>query len=210
MGDKADKVIELLKEKKLKGAIISTGDDKKLRKERIPWDIELLDNLTSGGLSYGRVTLIYGPGSTGKTFLCQKLISNAQKLEKSCLYISIDKSFEPDWWSHTGVNISDLVVVVPSYGEQAWDMVHAAIEGAVDLVIMDSTDAIVPGVEAKASMDTVTYGAEQAKCNTRGIRKAIRLNNNTALILINHVIECLGKWASKAIPGGKAQEDLPQ
>jgi len=209
MGENADKVIDLLKAQKFsKGATIALGDDKKLKKERIPFGIQLLDDLTSGGLSYGRMTLIYGAGSVGKTFLMQKLIASAQKLGKSVMYVGIDKSFEPDWWVTVGVNIAELPVVIPTHGEQAWDMIHAAMEGGVDLVILDSVDAIVPTAEAEAGMDEASYGMEQAKCNTRGIRKAQRINDNTAFVLLNHVREGIGKWASKSIPGGHAQEDF--
>jgi protein RecA len=208
MGESADKVIEMLKAQKYKGATIALGDDKKLKKERIPFGIDLLDDLTSGGISYGRMTLVYGAGSVGKTFLMQKLIANAQKLGKSIIYVGIDKSFEPDWWVTVGVDISDLTVVIPNYGEQAWDMIHAAMAGGVDLVILDSADAVVPTAEADASMEESSYGMEQAKCNTRGIRKAQRLNNNTAFIILNHLREGIGKWASKSIPGGHAQEDF--
>jgi recombination protein RecA len=208
VGEKADKVIEIIKAKKPKGALITTGNDKKLRKERIPFGIDQLDNLTSGGLSYGRMTLIYGEGSVGKTWLCQKLVANAQRLNKLILYVSLDKSFEPDWWTALGVNVEDLPVLVPNYGEQAWELVHAAIEAEIDLVIMDSIDAIVPTVVAEANMEDTSYGTEQAKCNTTGIRKAIRLNSNTTLVLLNHCREGIGRWASKSIPGGKAQEDF--
>jgi protein RecA len=208
MGEQSDKVIQLLKDQKYKGAIIASGNDKKLRKERIPFGVDLLDDLTSGGISYGRMTLVYGAGSVGKTFLMQKLCASAQKLGKSILYVGVDKSFEPDWWVTVGVDITNLTVVIPNYGEQAWDMIHAAMAGGVDLVILDSADAIVPTSEAEANMEEASYGMEQAKCNTRGIRKAQRLNDNTAFVLLNHLREGIGRFASKSIPGGHAQEDF--
>jgi recombination protein RecA len=208
MGKNADDVIKLIKDKKPKGAIIETGDSKKLRKERLPFGIDSLDAITTGGLSHGRINLVYGEGSVGKTFLMYKLIANAQKLNKHLLYINIDKTFEPDWAQAVGVDIADFPILIPQYGEQAWEMAHAAIEGEIDLVILDSIDAIVPTVVLDASMDEASFGAEQAKLNARGFRKAQQLNNNTVLVCLNHVRDGMGKWASKSLPGGKAQEDF--
>jgi recombination protein RecA len=208
MGENADLVMKILQDKKPKGALIATGDSKKLRKERIPFGIDLLDNITTGGLSCGRYALIYGEGSVGKTFIIYKMIANAQKLGKKVLFICIDKTFEPDWASLVGVDITDFPVLIPKYGEQAWELCHAALDAKVDLVIMDSIDAIVPTVVAEADMDEVSYGAEQAKLNARGFRKAQQINDDSVLICVNHVRDGIGKWASKSLPGGKVQEDF--
>ena len=207
MGTMADDVIKGLSEKKIKGMILTTGNDKKLKKEKIPFGIDLLDDLTNGGLPYGRFTLIYGEGSVGKTFLCYKLFAMAQKLGKKILYVCIDKTFEPDWCATVGVDVTDLPILIPDYGEQAWDYVHKAIDNEVDLIVMDSLDAIIPTV-IDTSMENVSYGTEIAKCNTRGIRLAQQKNHNSVLVLLNHIREGVGRFASKSIPGGKAQEDF--
>jgi recombination protein RecA len=208
MGQNAEDVIKIINAKKPKGAIIELGDSKKLRKERLPFGIDALDAITTGGLSYGRHALIYGEGSVGKTFIMYKLIANAQKLGKHILYICIDKTYEQDWAATVGVDISDLAVLIPKYGEQAWEMAHAALEGDVDLVILDSIDALVPVMVAERSMDEMSFGAEQAKLNATGFRKAQMLNNNSVLVCLNHVREGMGKWASKSLPGGVVQEDF--
>lgn len=209
MGTNADKVIDILhSDKKSKGALIVTGDNKKLRKERLPFGLDVLDNIVTGGLSYGRVALIYGEGSVGKTFLAYKMIAAAQKAGKLVVFICLDKTFEPDWATVVGVDISDLTVVEPLYGEQAWQLAHTAMENGIDLVVMDSIDAIVPTVVAEATMDEVSYGTEQAKLNATGFRKAQQINNDSVFVCINHVRDGIGKWASKSLPGGKAQEDF--
>lgn len=195
------------KRKEFKDLDITSGDDHHLRIEKIPFDIFLLDRLLCGGLPIGRINLMYGTFSVGKTFLCQKLIASAQKKGLSTVLIDIDRTFAPDWWEQVGVKLSDLPVARPTHGEQAFDLAVSLAEEGVDVIIMDGIDMLMPTSEAEAGMDESFIGS-QARLVASGLRKLVRVNSKSLILLTNHVREGIGKFSQWRIPGGKAQEDF--
>jgi len=175
----------------------------------MPTDVPMLDDLLKGGFPVGKYSLVYGDSHVGKTFVLMKLIAAAQKRNKSIAFLDIDKGYEPAWWKVVGVDIDDLLVIQPSYGEQAFDLVESLAKANVDLVILDSLDLIVPTVEAEATMDEISGYPLQAKCVAMGLRKLKRVNKNTCFVCTNHIREGIGRFSQHHLgPGGKAQEDF--
>jgi len=193
--------------KKYKGSRIAMGDDPSLVIQKMPFGVPMLDTLLNGGIPVGKMTLIYGEYSVGKTFLTMKLISMAQKAGKSIFYIDVDKSYEPNWWQTVGIDIASLPVIQPSDGDEAFDMTLDLLEQKAGLVVLDSLDLLVPRNLAVANMDDNPIGA-QARLVAEGLRRAKRMNNDSALVCMNHVREGIGKYAQMRIPGGRAQEDF--
>jgi len=201
----------LSKDKKFKHMTLSTGDDPSLIIKKLPFEIESLDNLLEGGLPIGKYTLIYGEFSVGKTFLIQKIIASAQQKSKSIVYIDVDKSFEPDWWKVVGVDVSNLIVAQPYYGEQVFDLAIKLIEDKFDMVVVDSLDLLVPTVEAETDVEdgTMNLSLQRAKLISKGLRMVKRVNKETTFICTNHIAEGMGgRFSQFRIPGGKAQEDF--
>ena len=197
---------DLKSDKKFSKMLLTTGDDPSLKIEKIPFGIEVLDDLLCGGLPVGKMSLLYGDFSVGKTFLAQKFTQNAQKLGKEVVLVDVDKSYEPRWWETTGVDTKKLFVSQPAYGEQASDLVIALLERGTDVVILDSIDLLIPTAEVEVSMEQNFMGLK-AKLVNRLMGQTKRANYRTTFIALNHIREGLGKYSQFTLPGGKAQSE---
>ena len=193
--------------KQFKGMLLTTGDDHHLVYDKLPFGIDYLDSMLKGGIPCGRVTLVYGDFSSGKSFLALNAIRSAQGNNKSVVLIDTDRSYDLTWAKTVGVDIANLVVARPNHGEQAFDLAVSLVEDGIDLVIMDTMDALIAINEAEENMEEIFIGA-QARMIAKGLRKIIRINQKTAFLAISHVREGFGRFASKRIPGGKAQEEM--
>jgi len=187
--------------------VLTTGGDHHLVVDKLPFEIPSLDSMLGGGLPIGRITLVYGDFSSGKTFLSLKAIAAAQAKGMSVILIDSDRSYEPKWAKLVGVDVSNLIVARPNYGEQALDLAEALISSGEDLVIMDTMDALLPISDAESDMEDNFIGL-QSRMISRGLRKILRVNQKTIFFAISHVREGFGRFASKRIPGGKAQEEM--
>lgn len=200
---------DIKKDKRFKSLKITTGTDPSLKIEKLYFDVPMLDELLIGGVPVGKQTLIYGDSHVGKTFVIQKLISSAQKQNKSLVYMDIDHTFVPDWWKVVGVDIDNIHVAQPIHGEQAFDLALVLVESGIDLLVIDSIDLLVPTAEAEAEMSNQFMGL-QARLIAKGLRGIKRINTKTTFVIANHLREGFGggRFSQFRIPGGKAQEDF--
>src|SRR5437588_11065787 len=108
----------------------------------LPLDIAL----GVGGVPRGRVVEIFGPESSGKTTLVYHILAEAQKLGGVCAFVDAEHAMDPLYARQIGVNIDELLVSQPDYGEQALEIVDMLIRsGAVDVIAVDSEAALTPG-----------------------------------------------------------------
>ena len=178
-----------------KGSVMTLSDEAVKSVEAIPSGSLTLDLATGiGGIPRGRVTEIYGPESSGKTTLTLHLIAEAQKRGGKAVFIDAEHAFDPKYAKAIGVNIEDLIVSQPDYGEQALEIAETLIRsGAVDVVIIDSVAALVPKAELEGDIEDSNVGL-----HARLMSKAMRVlkgavnKSNTALVLINQIREKVG------------------
>jgi recombination protein RecA len=161
-----------------------------------------------GGIPRGRVTEIYGPESSGKTTLAYHVVAEAQKRGGTALYIDVEHALDPTYATGCGVNMDDLLISQPDYGEQALDIAEAVVRsGAVDVVVIDSVAALVPKAEIEGQMGDSHIGL-QARLMSQALRKlcAVIANNHTAVIFINQLREKVGVifGSPETTPGGRA------
>ena len=98
-----------------------------------------------GGLPRGRVIEIYGPESSGKTTIATHVIAEAQKKGGMCAIIDAEHAFDSAYAQKLGVDIDNLLISQPDYGEQALEIADRLIlSGAIDVVVIDSVAALVP------------------------------------------------------------------
>ena len=133
-----------------KGSIMRLGEAAaKMNIEVIPTGTLPLDlALGLGGIPRGRVVEIYGPESSGKTTVALHIIAEAQKLGGIAAFIDAEHALDPVYAKKLGVDIDNLLISQPDYGEQALDIAEALVRsGAIDVVVVDSVAALVPKAE---------------------------------------------------------------
>ena len=124
-----------------------------------------------GGLPKGRVIEIYGPESSGKTTLATHIIAEAQKKGGICAIIDAEHAFDSAYAQKLGVDIDNLLISQPDYGEQALEIADRLIlSGALDVVVIDSVAALVPKSELEGEMGDSKMGLH-ARLMSQALRK---------------------------------------
>ncbi|OCL83446.1 MULTISPECIES: recombinase RecA [Arcobacteraceae] len=193
-----------------KGTLIRLGDKEVIPTEAISTGSLGLDlALGVGGLPKGRVIEIYGPESSGKTTLTLHAIAEAQKAGGVCAFIDAEHALDVKYAKDIGVDIDNLLVSQPDFGEQALEILETVIRsGAVDLVVIDSVAALTPKVEIDGDMDDMQVGV-QARLMSKALRKVTGLLSkmNCTVIFINQIrmkIGMTGYGSPETTTGGNA------
>lgn len=177
------------------GAVMLLGQSKNESVEAISTGSILIDEAIGvGGLPRGRVVEIYGPEASGKTTLALHAIANAQKKGGICAFIDAEHALNSEQAARIGVNIENLVVSQPDFGEQALSIAEMLIcSGAVDIVVIDSVAALVPKAELEGDMGDSHMGL-QARLMSQALRKLTPVvhKSKTVLIFINQVRQNIG------------------
>jgi recombination protein RecA len=173
-----------------KGSIMRMGEATVEKVPAIPTGALSLDIATGvGGIPRGRVTEIYGPESSGKTTLALHVIAEAQKLGGTAAFIDAEHALDITYAEQLGVNVDDLLVSQPDYGEQALEIAEILIRSnAVDVIVIDSVAALVPKAEIDGNIGDSHVGL-QARLMSQAMRKMTGILNrsNTAIIFINQI-----------------------
>src|SRR5262245_37981539 len=142
------------------GAVMRLGDDHAVQVEAVPTGALSLDiALGVGGVPRGRIVEIFGPESSGKTTLVYHIIAEAQKRGGVCAFVDAEHALDPTYAKRIGVDIDELLVSQPDYGEQALEIVDVLVRsGAVDVVAIDSVAALTPRVELEGQMGETQVG----------------------------------------------------
>ncbi len=192
-----------------KGAIMKMGDQPPMRVNVIPTGSVALDAaLGVGGLPRGRVTEVYGPESSGKTTLALHIIANAQKAGGLAAFIDAEHALDPEYAGKLGVNLDELLVSQPDFGEQALEITETLIRsGSIDVIVIDSVAALVPRAELEGDMGEAQMGL-QARLMSQALRKlaGIIAKSNTCLVFINQIREKIGVMfgSPETTTGGRA------
>lgn len=147
-----------------------------------------------GGLPKGRIVEIYGPESSGKTTIATHVIAEAQKKGGICAIIDAEHAFDSAYAQKLGVDVDNLLISQPDYGEQALEIADRLIlSGALDVVVIDSVAALVPKGELEGEMGDSKMGL-QARLMSQALRKltATISKTNTICIFINQLREKIG------------------
>ena len=179
-----------------KGAVMKLGDDNAmLNIEAISTGSMSLDIATGiGGVPKGRIVEIFGPESSGKTTLTLHIIAEAQKNGGRAAFIDAEHALDPEYARNLGVDVDELLVSQPDYGEQALEIAEMLVRsGAIDVVVVDSVAALVPKHEIDGAMGEATVGM-QARLMSQALRKLAGVINktNTTIIFINQLREKIG------------------
>jgi len=193
-----------------KGTFVRLGDK----------DIEPIDFISTGslgldialgigGVPKGRIIEIFGPESSGKTTLALQIIAEAQKKGGICAFVDAEHALDVKYAKNLGVDIDNLFVSQPDYGEQALDIVESiARSGAIDLIVVDSVAALTPKSEIDGDMGDLHVGL-QARLMSQALRKltSVAHKSGTTIIFINQIrmkIGSIGYGSPETTTGGNA------
>src|SRR5881628_1800312 len=177
-------------------SVISTGS------------ISLDAALGVGGFPRGRINEIFGPESSGKTTIALQVVAEAQKMGGMAAFIDVEHALDPAYARKLGVDVDNLLVSQPDYGEQALEITAALIaSGSIDVLVVDSVAALVPKAELDGEMGDSHVGL-QARLMSQALRKltGIVSKSRTCLIFINQIREKIGVMFGnpETTTGGKA------
>ena len=178
-----------------KGSVMMMNERSEILQEVISTGSIGLDvALGIGGLPRGRVVEIYGPESSGKTTVATHVIAEAQKRGGMCAIIDAEHAFDSAYAQKLGVDVDNLLISQPDYGEQALEIADRLIlSGALDVVVIDSVAALVPKSELEGEMGDSKMGLH-ARLMSQALRKltATISKTNTICIFINQLREKIG------------------
>ena len=191
-----DAAIAQIERQHVKGSIMKLGDSgKSMNVETIPTGSLSLDlALGMGGIPKGRVVEIYGPESSGKTTVALHMIAEVQKRGGVAGFIDAEHALDPVYAKAIGVDIDNLYISQPDYGEQALEITETMVRsGAVDIIVVDSVAALVPKAEIDGEMGESHMG-QHARLMSQALRKLTGIMNKTGctVIFINQLREKIG------------------
>ena len=184
------------------------GDDARLVKDLIPINVLGVDEILGGGFRKGRMAMITGQESMGKTLFTQWVICAFQRAGEVCAFIDPEKTFDPEWFCKTGVNVGDLLVVQPSSTEQAFDTACMWAENGVGLIVIDSLAALTPKARLDAGLEEQEFVGLLPRKLSEGLNKFTNINTDSLLVCTNQLRSKIGTvyGSPDEIPGGRAQK----
>lgn len=192
-----------------KGAIMKLGSEDVVNVPAISSGCLSLDIITGiGGFPRGRVIEIFGPEAGGKTTIALLAIAEAQKGGGNAAFIDAEHALDPVYAKKLGVNIDELYIAQPDYGEQALEIAEILVRsGGVDIIVVDSVAALVPKAELDGDMGDSHMGL-QARLMSQALRKltAIVARSKTTFVFVNQLREKIGMFIGnpETTTGGRA------
>jgi len=178
-----------------KGSVLQLGSRNALPVNVISsGSISLDAALGVGGFPRGRVVEVFGPESSGKTTLALQVIAQAQAVGGAAAFVDAEHALDPTYARKLGVDIDNLIVSQPDYGEQALEITSALISsGVIDVVVVDSVAALVPKAELEGEMGDSFMGLH-ARLMSQALRKITGAVSkaNACMIFINQIREKIG------------------
>ena len=150
--------------------------------------------LGTGGFPRGRICEIYGPESSGKTTIALQVVAESQRRGGMAAFIDVEHALDPLYARKLGVDVDNLLVSQPDYGEQALEITSALIaSGSIDVLVVDSVAALVPKAELDGEMGDSHMGL-QARLMSQALRKltGVVSKSKTCLIFINQIRDKIG------------------
>ena len=212
VGDKKatiDSVMARIERECGKGSIMRLGENSAMNVSAVSTGSLSLDfALGIGGIPRGRITEIYGPESSGKTTIALHVIAEVQKQGGEAAFIDAEHALDPVYAKKLGVDINNLLVSQPDYGEQALEIAETLVNsGAIDIIVIDSVAALVPRQEIEGDI-----GASHVGIQARLMSQAMRIlsgaiaKSNCIVIFTNQLREKVGVMYGnpEVTTGGKA------
>ncbi len=184
------------------------GDNPSLFMGVIPSGVPGLDDILGhGGWRRGRMGMIIGDASMGKTLLTQWTIRAFQQQGLICGFIDPEKTYDEEWFAATGINTAELIVVRPTSTEEAFDLASAWAVADMDLIVMDSLAALEAKARAESSLEEKEFMGRDPFKIGEGLKHFTNANHRAFLMCTNQLRSKIGVvyGSPDEIPGGRAQ-----
>ena len=185
-----DAAVQQIEKQFGKGSIMKLGSEERVDIEVIPTGALSLDlALGIGGIPKGRIIEIYGPESSGKTTLAIHMLAEAQKRGDAVAFIDAEHALDPVYAKNIGLNIDELYISQPDFGEQALEILETLVRSAAfGVIVVDSVAALTPRAEIEGDMGDSHMGL-QARLMSQALRKitAISGKTGTTIIFLNQL-----------------------
>lgn len=166
-----------------------------------------LDSVIGGGIAGGRNYVYYGPPSSGKSTFSLITISEFQKKGLTCAYVDAENSFDKEYSKNLGVDVDNLIMIQPDYGEQAFDIMEKMLKSnEIKLIVVDSVNALVPIANLQNEFVDQTMGLH-ARMMSRGLARlnASVKSSECSIIWLSQVRQKIGGYGNpEEISGGEA------
>jgi len=192
-----------------KGTVMRLGDQSVMDAPAIPTGSMTLDRAVGiGGLPRGRMVEVFGQESSGKTTLALSVIAQAQKAGGLAAFVDAEHALDTNYAANLGVNVNDLLISQPDFGEQALDVIDALVRTQqIDIIVLDSVAALVPKAELEGAMGDSHMGLH-ARLMSQALRKLSPLaaRNNCTVLFINQIRQKIGVMfgSNETTTGGNA------
>ena len=187
--------VEQIEKQHGKGAIMTLGDGPIAKIDfTSTGSISLDAAIGIGGIPRGRVIEIFGPEASGKTTICLHVIAEAQRKKGIAAFIDTEHALDISYAKKLGVDVNNLLLSQPEYGEQALEIVETLVRsGALDVIVIDSVAALTPRSEIEGEMGDPTMGV-QARLMSQALRKltAAISKSKTSVIFTNQLRQKIG------------------
>ncbi len=189
------------------GDRVMLGDDPRLKLPTISTDVPELDRILGGGVRLGRMGMVIGEASMGKTLITQWVIAAFQRRGMLCAMIDPEHTYDAEWFAKTGVDPARLIMLRPSCTEQAFDVACKWVEKKIDLIVMDSVAALVPKMRAEHTLEEREVIGLAARKLSEGMAQLTNVNTRTFVLFTNQLRSKVGVvyGSPDTIPGGRAQ-----
>src|ERR1041385_1273478 len=187
--------VEQIEKQHGKGSIMRLGEGPIAKIDSISTGAISLDAAIGiGGIPRGRVTEIFGPESSGKTTICLHVIAEAQKKQGLAAFIDTEHALDINYAKKLGVDVNNLLLSQPEYGEQALEIVETLVRsGALDVIVIDSVAALTPRAEIEGEMGDPSMGV-QARLMSQALRKLTSAisKSKTSVVFTNQLRQKIG------------------
>lgn len=185
-----DMAVQQIEKQFGQGSIMKLGGKKRIETEVISTGALSLDvALGIGGIPKGRIIEIYGPESSGKTTLAMHILAEAQKAGETVAFVDAEHAFDPTYGKSIGIDINEMFISQPDFGEQALEIVETLVRSAgFGVIVIDSVAALTPRAEIEGDMGDSHMGL-QARLMSQALRKitAIAHKTGTTVIFLNQL-----------------------
>jgi len=211
MSKEVDNAVEVIHKKYGETSIMKMGDKAEMKVEVISTGNAAIDMaLGVGGLPKGRIVEVFGPESSGKSTFCLHVLAQAQKDGGTVAFVDVEHALDPEYARNLGVDVDEMFISQPDYGEQALEIVDELVgSGGFSVVVVDSVAALTPLAELKGEMGDSHVGLHP-RMMSQALRKITSNVNKTKTIVVftNQIREKIGVMfgSPEVTPGGRAMK----